>query len=245
LALQRERENKLMNLEAMAASISHEVRQPLTAIVNNGSAARLYLRHVPPNIDKVQSALDAVVFDGLRAKEVFNSVRALFGSADPGREAIEVNEMVLGVLRALRGELDVHCITARTELASELPLVMGHSGQLQAVILNLVRNAIEAMQALRDGNRVLRVKTEYHGRGAITVAVEDSGPGIDPKLFDRIFDAFVTTKTQGMGLGLAICRMIVERHGGQLTAASDGKHGALFQFVLPIEMAEKAMTPAK
>jgi signal transduction histidine kinase len=244
-ALQRERENKLMSLEAMVASISHEVRQPLTAIANNGNAARLYLQHVPPNLEKAQSALDAVVIGSYRANEVFDNIRALFASADQGRKPIEVNEMVLGVLRDLRGELDVHGITTRTALASELPRVIGHSGQLQAVILNLIRNAIEAMQAPREGSRVLRVKTEYHGREAITVTVEDSGPGINPGTLEGIFDAFVTTKTQGMGLGLAICRMIVERHGGRLTASSDGKCGALFQFVLPIEITEKAAAPAK
>ncbi|HEY6256785.1 MAG TPA: ATP-binding protein [Xanthobacteraceae bacterium] len=245
LALQRERENKLMNLEAMAATISHEVRQPLAAIATNGGAARRFLQNAPPNIDEAQSALDAIVIASHRASEVFDNIRALFGSADQGREPIEVNEIVLGALRALRGELDVHSITTRTELASELPLVMGHRGQLHEVILNLARNAIEAMDAIRDGSRVLRVKTEHHIRDAITVAVEDSGPGIDPEKLDGIFDAFVTTKTQGMGLGLAICRMIVERHGGQLTAASDGKRGALFQFVLPIEITEKAIPHAK
>ena len=121
---------------------------------------------------------------------------------------------------------------------SELPLVMGHRGQLQEVLLNLVRNAIEAMDAVKDGSRVLQVRTERHGRDEIVVAVEDSGPGIDPKKLDGIFDAFVSTKPQGMGLGLAICRMIIERHGGQLSASSDGKNGALFEFVLPIKPKE-------
>jgi signal transduction histidine kinase len=245
LALQRERENKLMNLEAMAASISHEVRQPLSAIVMNGSAALQFLQHAPVNIDEARSALDAIVIDSLRVSEIFTNIRALFGSADQGREPIEVNEMVLGVLRTLRGELDIHGITIRTELTSELPLVMGHRGQLREVMFNLAHNAIEAMAAIGDGSRVLRVATEHHGRDAITVAIEDSGSGVDPKRLDGIFDAFVTTKTEGMGLGLAICRMIVERHGGQLTASSDGKRGALFQFVLPIGIADKAMVPAK
>jgi signal transduction histidine kinase len=170
-------------------------------------------------------------------------LRALFGSINQGQEPVDVNEMILGALRSLRGELDVHGVTTRIELTSELPPVMGHSGQLQEVILNLLRNGIEAMDTVKGGNRVLRVQTAHNGRDAIAVAVEDTGPGIDPKKLDGIFDAFVTTKPQGMGLGLAICRMIIERHGGQLTASSNGNcGGALFQFVLPIKLAAGSST---
>jgi signal transduction histidine kinase len=125
-------------------------------------------------------------------------------------------------------------------LTPELPLVDGNRNQLQQVIFNLLHNALEAMETTTNPGRVLRVRTELRGRDAIVVAVEDSGPGIDPKQLDGIFGAFFTTKPLGMGLGLAICRMIIERHGGQLTAASDGKRGALFQFVLPIGTNEKA-----
>ena len=126
-------------------------------------------------------------------------------------------------------------MTSRTELASELPLISGHRRQLQQVISNLVQNAIEAMDTSTDRDRVLRLETGLHNREAIIVAVEDSGPGFDPKQLSRIFDAFFTTKSHGIGLGLAICRMIVERHGGQLTATSDGNNGARFQFVLPTQ----------
>jgi signal transduction histidine kinase len=233
MMLQRERDNKLMNLEAMAASISHEVRQPLAAIATNAGAAKRFLGHAPPNVEETLSALDRIVGSSHLASQVFDNIRALFGNTDQGREPVDVNEMVVAALRALRGELDVHGIAARTELTSELPLAMGHKGQLQEVMLNLARNAIEAMDAVKEGSRVLRVKTERRGGDAIAVAVEDSGPGIDAKKLDGIFDAFVTTKPHGMGLGLAICRMIIDRHGGQLTATSDGT-GALFQFVLPV-----------
>ena len=233
--LQRERDNKLMNLEAMAASISHEVRQPLAAISVNSAAAARFLGHAPPNLAEVRMALERIGAASRRADEVFDNIRALFGSADQRQELVDVNEMVLGALGALHGELDDAAVTARTELAPDLPLVIGHKGQLQEVIHNLARNAIEAMNAVKGGNRVLRVKTGRHGGDAIAVAVEDSGPGIDQQKLDGIFDAFVTTKPKGMGLGLAICRMIIDRHGGQLTASSDGKAGAVFQFVLPIE----------
>jgi signal transduction histidine kinase len=144
--------------------------------------------------------------------------------------------MVLGALRVLGPELEERRIAIHTEFVLEPPLVMGHKGQLQEVIINLARNAMEAMDAIKDRNRVLQVKTQHNDRDAVTVMVNDTGPGIDPKELDGIFEAFVTTKASGMGLGLAICRTIIERHGGQLTAASDGKRGASFQFVLPIEL---------
>jgi signal transduction histidine kinase len=237
MSLQRERANKLMNLEALAASISHEVKQPLTAIATNSDAGLLFLGHAPPNIEEARSAFNEIVIDSHRAGQVFDNIRALFGGADQGQEPIDVNEVALGVLRTLRRELKDHGITTRLELVPKLPPVMGHRGQLQEVITNLLRNAIEAMDAIENGSRVLLVRTQHHGRDSITVAVEDSGPGIAPEKLDCIFDAFVTTKSQGMGLGLAICRMIIERHGGQLSASSADGSGALFQFVLPVKSA--------
>ena len=237
IALQRERDNKLMNLEAMAGSISHEVRQPLAAIAADGRAALHFLGRTSPDLEEARSALNSIVAASFRASEVFDSLRALFGSGDQKQEPVDVNEIVLKALRALRGELDQNGITTLTELTSELPLDLGHGGQLQEVILNLARNAIEAMDAIKDGSRVLRLRTWHDDRNAITVAIQDTGPGIDDENLERIFDAFVTTKSKGMGLGLAICRMIVERHGGQLTASSGNKSGALFQFTLPIKTA--------
>jgi signal transduction histidine kinase len=243
MALRRERDNKLMNLEAMVASLAHEVRQPLVAISTSGGAARRFLRQTPPHIDEAQSALDAIVIASHRASEVFDNIRTLFGSADIQlREPIDVNEMVLGCLRALDGELDDHGVTSRTELTPELPFIMGHRGQLEEVLINLGRNAIEAMDATEEGRRELRVRTQRGDRDSIIVTVKDTGPGIDPEKLEVIFDAFVTTKPKGMGLGLAICRMIVERHDGQLTASSDAKSGASFQFVLPIASAAGAST---
>jgi signal transduction histidine kinase len=129
--------------------------------------------------------------------------------------------------------LKEHDITTQVALNSELPLVIGHKGQLQEVLINLIRNAIEAMDAGKGDRRVLQVRAERHGGDAVVVQVEDSGPGIDPDQMDSIFDAFVTTKSHGMGLGLAICRMIIERHAGQLSAAAAQPHGSVFQVVLP------------
>jgi signal transduction histidine kinase len=240
LALRRERNNKLMNMEAMAASIAHQVRQPLMGITASGSAALRFLEHSPPNIEKAGLALNRIVAASLRASEIFDDVRALFAIGDQRPEPIDVNVMLLGALRTLREELDVHGITTNTELTSELPLAMGHRGQLQEVILNLVRNSIEAMATINDGSRVLRLSTELIGHD-IGVVVEDSGPGINPEKLDDVFDPFVTTKPNGMGLGLAICRMIIDRHGGTLLTRSGKKgSGALFQFVLPINSASRA-----
>jgi signal transduction histidine kinase len=234
MMLQRERNNKLMNMEAMVAAISHEVRQPLTGILANSSAARRFLERQTPDFNEVRSALDRIESSSRRASEIFDSFRALFGRTDQGQELVDVNEIALGVLQILRGVLKDHDIATRVELMLELPLIRGHKGQLQEVLINLIHNAVEAMDTIQHAGRVLLVKTERHGGNAILLAVEDSGPGIDPKKADSIFDAFVSTKPQGMGLGLAICRMIVERHEGQISTSPAQPHGAIFRVVLPI-----------
>ena len=240
--LERERDNKLLSAQALTAAIVHEVKQPLSAIAINGSAALRFLGKTPPELAEVRSALNDMISDTRRTSEVLDGIRALFGKSDQKREQVEVNELILGVLQSSRKELQDHGVETRLDLASELPLVESHRRQLEEVIFNLVHNAIEAMDATADHDRVLRVRTELKGHDAITVAVRDSGPGIDPKRIDSIFGAFFTTKSHGMGLGLAICRMIIEHHGGQLTASSDGKNGSLFQFVLPTSLRVKEAT---
>jgi signal transduction histidine kinase len=231
--LQRERNNKLMNLEAMAASISHEVKQPLAAITMNGNAALRYLGHSPPDLEEVRAALGRIVSDGYRASQVFDSVRNLFSKAGEGEEPIDINQLARDVLQTLYEQLHDRRITIDVNLASQLPFVVGHKGQLQEVFINLVNNAIEAMDGMQHDRRVLRLSSQHHGERAIVVAVEDSGPGIDPNQADKIFEAFVTTKPEGMGLGLAICRTIVERHEGQLTASPASPQGSVFRVVLP------------
>jgi signal transduction histidine kinase len=234
MMLQHERSNKLMNMEAMVASISHEVRQPLTSIVANSNTARRFLGRQPPDFNEVRSALDRIESNSHRTSQIFDSFRALFGRTGQGEMPIDVNEMVLEVLRIMRGELKDNDIATRIELMPELPLIMGHKGQLQEVLINLIHNAIEAMGAIQDGNRILQVKTMRHGDDAILLAVEDSGPGVDPKKADSIFDAFVSMKPQGTGLGLAICRMIVERHDGQISACPAEPQGTIFRVILPV-----------
>jgi signal transduction histidine kinase len=235
MLLERERENKLMNVQAVIAAIAHEIRQPLAAITTNAGAAQRWLERTPPGQNEARAALDEIKNEGLRASEVFNGIRALFGKVDQERQAVDVNAIILSVTHSLEGQLNDHGVAVHRELAAELPLIAGHSGQLREVIFNLVTNALESMRSTTNRSRVLHVRTELRDRDTITVEIQDNGPGIDPTKLAGIFGAFVTTKTQGTGLGLAICHMIVERHGGQLTASSDGKSGALFQFILPIE----------
>ncbi|HKA76158.1 MAG TPA: MASE1 domain-containing protein [Pseudolabrys sp.] len=233
IMLERERDNKLMNVQAATATMAHEVKQPLTVISLKGQAAQQLLKHAQPDLEKVRLALVSIVANSHRASQLLNNTRALFANADKGHDSIDVNKIALQVLRLLREQLKAHGVMTRVEFASDLPLVVGHKGQLQEVVINLCQNAIEALRAIKDGPRILQLRTKRHGDDAIVVEVEDSGPGIDPADLNSIFDAFFTTKSDGMGLGLAICRMIIERHGGRLSASSDGTNGSLFQVILP------------
>jgi PAS domain S-box-containing protein len=238
ITLEGERDNKLMNIEVVTASIAHEVRQPLAAIAMNGGAALGFLERVPLDIDVLRTILNQMMGDCHRVSEVFDTIRALFRRVDQKREPTVINEIVLDVLQSMHQELTDHGVTTATELAPELQCVDGHRNQLRQVIFNLIHNAIESMENTMDRSRVLRMITKSHGPDAIFVAVEDSGPGINPTRLDSVFDPFITTKPDGMGLGLTICRMIVERHGGKLSALSDGKNGAQFQLVLPVRLTD-------
>jgi signal transduction histidine kinase len=227
--LKRERDNKLMNAQAIVRAIAHEVRQPITRIT-----AQRFLKMVPPEHDKAQAALDGIVSAGHRTSEIIDGFRALFAKSDQRQQLVNVNEVIRGALESISSELEDHHVEPRAELMSELPHVYGNRSQLQEVVSNLLVNAVEAMAATSDRDRMLRVKTELRDRKAVAVVVQDSGPGIDKDRLDGIFTAFVSTKPNGMGLGLAISRMIIDYHGGKLIALSDGKDGASFEFVLPI-----------
>jgi len=231
--LERERHNKLMNLEAMAGSISHEIKQPLTGITLSVSALLRYLEDTPPKLEKARSAAEKVIAGGHRIGQILDDIRNLFGKTKRAPGPVNVNDLALEALRALDGELKKHNIVTRTHLKPELPPVMGHGGQLQQVIANLIQNAIDAMDSVDNDRRVLQVRTEHNDGDAISIIVEDTGPGIDPKKSDDMFGAFFTTKPHGMGLGLAICRMIVERHDGKLSVISANPHGAIFRIKLP------------
>ena len=233
MMLERERSNKLMNLEAMAGSISHEIKQPLTGITLSGSALARYLEDTPPKLEKARSAAENMIAGGHRVGQILDDIRDLFGKSERAPGPVNMNDLALEALRALDGGLKNHNIVTRTHLKPELPPIMGHSGQLQQVIVNLIQNAIDAMNSVDDDRRVLQVRTQHSGGDAISITVEDTGPGIDPKKSDEMFGAFFTTKPHGMGLGLAICRMIVERHDGKLSVTSANQHGAAFRITLP------------
>src|SRR5215470_1557450 len=243
-ALERERDNKLLNAQAVTAAIAHEIRQPLTGIATRGGAGLRFLKQTPADLDKARSALEEIVNASHRVGDIFEGIRTLFGKGDQRVWLIDLNQIVVYVVQSLQDELRSYSVETKTELAAKLPLVSGHEGQLREVVTNLVQNALEAMRGTTKRSRVLRVRTELRDRNEIAVVVEDSGPGIDPKRLDGIFGAFLTTKADGTGLGLAICRMIIEHHGGHLTASSDGVSGALFQFVLPIKRSDEATARA-
>jgi signal transduction histidine kinase len=231
--LEHERSSKLLSAQAITASIAHEVRQPLTAIVASSGAALQYLRKASPDHENIRQALNRMISESHRTSAVFDSIRALSGRADQEREAVDVNEVISVVLQSVDAELMADGVATLLDLA-ELPLVDCHRNQLQQVVFNLVQNALDAMQTVAGRKRMLWVRTECRGGTAVAIVVEDSGPGISPAQLDSVFTAFVTTKPHGMGLGLAICRQIVEHHGGELVASSDGNSGAQFQVVLPI-----------
>jgi PAS domain S-box-containing protein len=231
--LQRERDDKLMNAQAIVAAIAHEVRQPLTRITTGSNAAQRFLKMVPPEQDRAQTALEGIANAGHRTSEIIDGFRALFAKSDQRQQLVDVNETIRGTLESMSSELADHHVEPRAELMSELPHVYGNRSQLQQVISNLIVNAIEAMENTSNRSRLLLVRSELRGQKAVAVVVKDSGPGIDKDRLDSILTAAVSTKRHGMGLGLAISRMIIEYHGGKLTALSDGKDGASFQFLLP------------
>ncbi len=232
--LQRERSNKLANLEAVVASIAHEVRQPLATIAVRGAAALRYLGRTPPSLRKASSSVGAIVDASMRASEIFDSIRVLFSKVDQQRQPVDVNQLAAEALDLLREELNAYGIETSLQLTPQLPSIMAHKGQLREVILNLIQNAIDAMKVISDRRRILRIGTGHHDDEAIVISVEDTGPGIEPEKIETIFNPFFSTKAKGMGLGLAICKSIVERHHGELSASPAIDGGARFQLILPV-----------
>ena len=229
------RVNRVTTLGALAASIAHEVNQPLGAVVTSAASCSRWLAAEPPDLEKARQALDRIVRDGTRASEIIVRVRALATKRRPRRDLIDVNETVLEVIALTRDEVQRHGVVLQTRLAEGLPRVPGDKVQLQQVILNLIVNAIEAMSGIGEGQRELLVVSANDGPKGVLVAVRDSGKGLDPAAGDHLFDAFYTTKGEGIGMGLAISRSIVEAHGGRLWAADSEPHGAVFQFSLPVD----------
>jgi signal transduction histidine kinase len=226
--------NRVATAGELTASIAHEVNQPLAAMVTNANAGLRWLAKGTPDLDEVRAALNDVVSAGHRAGEVIGSIRAMFRKDDLERTSVDLNDVIRDVLGLERDELKTQKIIVQSSLSRPLPLVLGHHGQLQQVILNLIRNAADAMDTVSGRERVLTIKSALHDQDAVLVTVEDSGPGIDPKDIDRIFDSFFTTKSRGMGMGLSICRSIIESHGGRLWVSSGITQGAVFSIKLPV-----------
>jgi len=206
--------NRVTTMGELSASIAHEVMQPVTAAVTNAHAALRWLGTQPPDLEEIRQALGRVVKEGNRATDVIGRIRALIKKAPPRKDSLEINEAILEVIALTRGEVVKNGVSVQTQLAEGLPLIQGDRVQLQQVILNLIINAAEAMNGVSEGSRELQIGTGKDASGGVLVAVQDSGPGLKPESSDRLFDAFYTTKPGGMGMGLSICRSIVEGHGG-------------------------------
>ena len=215
----------------LAASITHEVNQPLGAMVNSANACVRWL--AAQNLGRAQQSALRVVAEGQRAADIIDRIRALIKKEPPRTDGVELNEAILEVIAQTHGEVVKHGVAVQTHLAEGLPRIHGDRVQLQQVLLNVILNAVEAMSSVSEGARELRIGTGPDAAGGVLVTVQDSGPGLHSESVDRLFDAFYTTKPGGMGMGLAICRSIVEAHGGQIWAARAAGPGATVQFTLP------------
>jgi signal transduction histidine kinase len=220
-------------LGEMTASITHEINQPLAGVVSSGNACQRWLSAQPPNIDRATESLNRIVRDANRASEVVGRVRSLIKNTPPQMGPLDINEAVNEVIILTRGEVARHRVTLTTALAVGLPPVRGDRVQLQQVCLNLIVNAIEAMSAREGGPRELVIGTALDDAGWVNLTVRDTGVGIEPDKLQSIFDAFHTTKRDGIGLGLAISRSIIDAHGGRMWATPNQPRGAVFQLTLP------------
>ena len=230
---------RITTMGELAASIAHELNQPLGSIVMSGDACLRWLAAEPPNLGEARQAVEAIIRDGTRASSVLVRTRGLLRRGERVRERLDINDVIREVIALADGELRRNGASLRTEMPRELPPVVVDRVLLQQVILNLVMNAIEAMRAVSDRARVLCIRTQEQHSGSIVVFVEDSGVGIDPEHLSRMFEAFYTTKVQGIGMGLTISRSIIEAHGGRLWAVANDERGSTFCFTLPIDAGGK------
>jgi signal transduction histidine kinase len=232
--LRRERANRLMSLDAATGAIAHEIAQPLAAMATGGSAILNWLKRTPPNLDEVRTSAIGVVEASSRANEIVSGVRALFRKTDDRRNLIHLDDVAREVLGLLQHDLESSQVAVATEYRVNLPPVRADRIQLQQIVLNLVKNAIEAMSSVPSGSRHVRVVTRLKGNSTVLLSVQDSGHGITAEDQGRIFDPFFTTKPTGMGLGLAICRTVAQDHGGNLRLIETSSHGSIFEIELPI-----------
>jgi PAS domain S-box-containing protein len=225
--------NRVATMGQLTASIAHEIIQPLAATVTNAETALRWLGRGSSHLKEVQEALTSIVDDGVRAAELVKRIRALMKKEPPRKDRLEVNVVILEILEVMRSEAVKHGVSILTELADPLPVVEADRVQLQQVLLNLIVNALEAMGADDEGPKELLISTGKVEPSGALVAVQDSGPGLEALMLERVFESFYTTKPTGFGLGLSICRSIIEAHGGRLWASKNQRRGATFQFTLP------------
>jgi PAS domain S-box-containing protein len=226
--------NRLSIMGELAASLAHEILHPIATARNNARAAMRFLDMRPPNMTEVREALACIVRDADRGKDIVDRIRAHIKKAPPRHGRFDLNEAIEEVIEMVRAAIDKNRVSVRTRLAADLIPVWGDRVQLQQVVMNLILNSVEAMSSVEEGARELSICTKQGAtRDILVVAVQDSGPGIDPEHLDRVFAPFYTTKTMGIGMGLSICRSIVDAHGGRLWAEATRSRGALFQFTLP------------
>ena len=230
--------NRVITMGQLTASIAHEVSQPIAATALNAQAGLRWLGAQPPNLNEVRQVLGRIVDDSKRAGEVLGRIRALIKKAPPRKEGLEINEAILEVIALTRGEVLQNGVSVRTQLAEGLPLIQADRVQLQQVILNLIVNAIEAMRDVGEGARELLISTGGDASNGVHVSFRDSGPGLAPASLERLFEAFYTTKSSGLGMGLPICHSIIEAHGGRIWAGVNEPRGAVFHFTLPLERDE-------
>jgi PAS domain S-box-containing protein len=226
--------NRVATMGQLTASIAHEVNQPIAATVTNAEAALRWLRAGSSHLEEVRQVLSSIIEDGTRAGEVIHRIRALMKKAPPRKDRLDINEVILEIIEITRGEAMKNGIAVSTELTDQLPVVEADRVQLQQVVLNLIVNALDAMAAA-DAPRELRISTATVEAGGLRVAVQDSGPGLKAAMLERVFESFYTTKPTGLGMGLSICRSIIEAHGGRLWASTNQRRGSTFQFTLPRE----------
>jgi two-component system sensor kinase FixL len=228
------RMNRITTIGQLSPSFAHEIRQPVASIASSGSAGLNWLNREVPDLDEIRLALQTVVKQSHRADDVIKSVRAMFSQAVTARTKVNLSELVEQVLAHTQRTISSHNIALNRRLADDLPpQVMADPVQLQQVVMNLINNAVEAMAASDHGARILDIETRIGQDGPVLLMVADTGPGFDAKVAANVFSPFVTTKAQGMGMGLSICKSIVEQHGGQLTAVSHNSRGALLTMALP------------
>jgi PAS domain S-box-containing protein len=225
--------NRVATMGHLSASIAHEINQPIGAAITYANAASHWLDAQPPDLEEVRRALGLIMESNVRAGDVIDRIRALVKKAPPRKDRLEINETVLEVIALIQDEMAKNGISVRTQLAETLPAIQGDRVQLQQVILNLLINAVEAMSGMSEGLRELLISTAKTDSEGVLVAVRDSGPGLAPEGLERLFEAFYTTKPDGLGMGLSICRSIIEAHGGQMSATTNVPQGAVFQFTIP------------